>query len=320
MKQYIDLLNDIIENGKHKPNRTGNDTISVFGRMLRFNLQDGFPLLTTKKIHTKSVIGELLWFLGNHMSDDRYKNLPMMNIKYLKDNGISIWDEWSDENGDLNRIYGIQWKEWRKYNTDESGNTSTSKINQIDNIISDLKNNYDSRRMLVSAWNVSDLDEMNLPPCHYAWQVYSEPLNDMERHNLYLKWVNENGIDDSGMSNDDAMEHYKFPKRKLSLLFNMRSVDVPLGLPFNIASYAFLTHMLANVTNHCVGDLICSLGDTHIYLNQIDGIKEQIQREPRNLPRLLINKNIKNIYDYKIDDFKILDYDPHPSIKMPVSV
>lgn len=268
MKQYQDLLEDILRNGKHRPDRTGTGTISVFGRQMRFNLQEGFPLLTTKKIHTKSIIHELLWFLKGSV-----------DTKYLKDNEVTIWDEWADERGYLGPIYGYQWRSWEG----DSGAIYYYYIDQIEEVITSIKEDPNSRRHLVSAWNVAELDQMALPPCHYAFQFY---------------------VDDG----------------KLSCMFQMRSTDVFLGLPFNIASYALLTHMIAQQCDLEVGELIWSGADVHIYTNHLDQVREQLRREPKALPQLEILRKPESIDDYVYEDFKIVGYDPHPTIKAPISV
>lgn len=317
MKQYLDLLRDIKENGIQKTNRTGTDTISVFGRQIRFNIEDGvIPLLTTKKIHTKSVIHELLWFLGNHMKMYEYKNLPMTNTRYLTDNGVSIWNEWADENGDLGKIYGYQWTKWNKINV----LGQTEYINQIDNLINDLINNPDSRRLMVTAWNPSQLYEMNLPPCHYGFQCYSVEMDENERFMKFIRFKEGKPfkLDGNLMT---AMDKEGFPRRKLSLMWNQRSVDTFLGLPFNIASYSILTYMLAMVTNHYPHEVIGNLGDTHLYVDHIKYVDEQLQRKPKNLPQIVINRKVSNIYDFKFEDFKIVNYDPFPNWKgVPIAV
>ncbi len=264
MKQYLDLLSHIMENGTQKSDRTGTGTRSVFGYQMRFNLADGFPLLTTKKLHLKSIIHELLWFLKGDT-----------NAKYLQDNGVRIWNEWADENGDLGHIYGYQWRSWPDYNGGH--------IDQISEVIETIKNNPDSRRIIVSAWNVADLPNMNLPPCHAFFQFY---------------------VADG----------------KLSLQLYQRSADTFLGVPFNIASYALLLMMVAQVTGLEAGDFVHTLGDAHIYNNHFEQIQEQLSREPRKLPRMVINPDVKSIFDFKYEDFKLEDYDPHPHIKGIVAV
>lgn len=264
MKQYLDLLNHIMENGVSKEDRTGTGTRSVFGYQMRFNLADGFPLLTTKKLHLKSIIHELLWFLNGDT-----------NVKYLQENGVRIWNEWADDNGDLGHIYGYQWRSWPDYNGGH--------IDQIKEVIETIKNNPDSRRIIVSAWNVADLPNMNLPPCHAFFQFYVA-----------------NG--------------------RLSLQLYQRSADSFLGVPFNIASYALLLMMVAQVTGLEAGDFVHTLGDTHIYNNHFEQVKEQLKREPRRLPRMVINPDVKSIFDFKFEDFSLEDYDPHPHIKGVVAV
>ena len=264
MRQYLDLLNHVLEHGDRKEDRTGTGTISVFGYQMRFDLSEKFPLLTTKKVHLKSVIHELLWFLKGST-----------NIGYLKENGVSIWDEWADENGDLGPVYGSQWRSWQT----SDGRT----IDQISNLIENIKNNPDSRRLIVSAWNVGEVDKMKLPPCHCFFQFY--------------------------IAND-----------KLSCQLYQRSADIFLGVPFNIASYALLTLMIAQVTNLAPGDFVHTLGDAHIYSNHIEQVKQQLSREAKDLPIMKINPHIKDIFSFKYDDFEILNYDPHPLIKAPVAV
>jgi thymidylate synthase len=263
MKQYLDLLQYVVEKGVEKNDRTGTGTISTFGYQMRFNLQDGFPLLTTKKVHLRSIIHELLWFLKGDT-----------NVKYLKDNKVSIWDEWADENGDLGPIYGHQWRSW---------DAEEHSIDQIDEIINTLRNNPDSRRMIVSAWNVGKLQEMKLPPCHLLFQFYVA-----------------NGT--------------------LSCQLYQRSADIFLGVPFNIASYALLTIMIAQVTGLKPGEFIHTLGDAHIYLNHMEQVKLQLSRDIRPLPQMKINPEINNINNFVFDDFKLEGYDPHPPIKASVAV
>ena len=264
MKQYLDLLNSILEEGVEKKDRTGTGTISVFGNQMRFHLEDGFPLLTTKKLHLKSIIYELLWFLKGDT-----------NAHYLQEHGVRIWNEWADEDGNLGHIYGYQWRSWPDY---QGGH-----IDQITEVINQIKNNPDSRRMIVSAWNVADLNNMNLPPCHILFQFYVA-----------------NG--------------------KLSCQLYQRSADTFLGVPFNIASYSLLTMMVAQVCDLQPGDFVYSTGDTHIYLNHIEQVKLQLTREPRKLPRMVINPDVKNIFDFKYEDFQLEDYHPWDHIKGVVSV
>ncbi len=264
MKQYLDLLRHILENGTIKGDRTGTGTLSTFGYQMRFNLDDGFPLVTTKKLHLKSIIHELLWFLKGDT-----------NVHYLQENGVRIWNEWADENGDLGHIYGYQWRSWPDY--------KGGSIDQIREAIETIKHNPDSRRIIVSAWNVADLPNMNLPPCHAFFQFY---------------------IADG----------------RLSLQLYQRSADCFLGVPFNIASYALLLMMVAQVTGLRAGDFVHTLGDAHLYLNHLDQARLQLTREPRHLPRMMINPDVKDIFDFKYSDFTLEDYDPHPHIKAEVSV
>lgn len=264
MKQYLELLQHILEHGIDKEDRTGTGTRSVFGYQMRFNLADGFPLLTTKKLHLKSIIYELLWFLKGDT-----------NVRYLQEHGVRIWNEWADENGDLGHVYGYQWRSWPAYDG--------TFIDQISEAIDQIKNNPSSRRIIVSAWNVADIPSMKLPPCHAFFQFY---------------------VADG----------------RLSLQLYQRSADTFLGVPFNIASYALLLMMVAQVTGLEAGDFVHTLGDTHIYKNHFEQARLQLMREPRHLPRMVINNEVKNIFDFKYEDFQLVDYDPHPHIKADVSV
>ena len=264
MKQYHDLLRHILEHGRPREDRTGTGTKSVFGYQMRFNLEDGFPVITTKKLHLKSIIHELLWFLAGDT-----------NVKYLQDNGVRIWNEWADENGDLGHIYGYQWRSWPT----PEGNS----VDQITRLINEIKSNPISRRLIVSAWNVGDLDKMNLPPCHLLFQFY----------------VNEG---------------------RLSCQLYQRSADVFLGVPFNIASYALLTLMVAQVTGLKPGDFVHTFGDAHIYNNHLDQVSLQLSRSTFALPEMRINPEVKSIFDFKYDDFELVNYQSHPHIKGEVSV
>ncbi|RIW28488.1 thymidylate synthase [Bacillus salacetis] len=264
MKQYLKLCEHVLENGIEKGDRTGTGTISTFGYQMRFDLSEGFPLLTTKKLHVKSIIHELLWFLNGDT-----------NIKYLQDNGVRIWNEWADETGDLGPVYGKQWRSWQG----ADGET----IDQISELIENIKKNPDSRRLIVNAWNVPEIDKMALPPCHCLFQFY---------------------VADG----------------KLSCQLYQRSADVFLGVPFNIASYALLTMMIANVCDLEPGEFVHTFGDVHIYQNHLEQVKLQLTREPRKLPSIRINKDVKDIFSYSYDDFTLEDYDPHPHIKGVVSV
>ena len=269
MKQYLDILDRILKEGTQKGDRTGTGTISIFGTQSRYNLEDGFPLLTTKKLHLKSIIYELLWFLQGDT-----------NVKYLQEHGVRIWNEWADENGELGPVYGHQWRSWPDYN----GGT----IDQIKYVVDQLKNNPDSRRMIVSAWNVAEVNKMALPPCHTIFQFYTVPLPD--------------------------------GRRRLSLQLYQRSADTFLGVPFNIASYALLLQMMAQVCDMVPGDFVHTTGDTHLYLNHLEQAKLQLTREPRPLPTMKINPDVKDIFDFKFEDFELEGYDPWPHIKAEVSV
>jgi thymidylate synthase len=327
-KVYHDLVNDILVNGHKKTSRTGVDTISVYGRQIRFNMKDGFPLITTKKLHLRSIIHELLWFLNGDT-----------NIKYLNDNNVTIWDEWSNKNGDLGPVYGKQWVDWGGwYETllsrekDENGHCVFVKkrhpgINQITNLIERLKTSPDCRRMIVSAWNVHDLPDMALMPCHYGFQVWTRELSYDERNLIYKDKFGETVEDrdsrweiNSIKTFVDDLNDANIPKREISLMWNQRSVDTGLGLPFNIASYGLLLHIIAQQVNMVPGELIGNLGDTHIYNNHIEPLKEQLSRESIECsPRLILNK-AKDIFSYKFDDFTIEGYKAHPSIKMDIAV
>ena len=264
MKQYLDLLNRILTEGVKKGDRTGTGTISIFGNQMRFNLDEGFPLLTTKKLHLKSIIYELLWFLRGDT-----------NLKYLHEHKVSIWDEWADPDGELGHIYGYQWRSWPGYNGEF--------IDQISQVVYDIKNNPDSRRLIVSAWNVADLGNMNLPPCHVLFQFY-------------------------------------VAEGRLSLQLYQRSADTFLGVPFNIASYSLLLMMMAQVTGLKAGDFVHTLGDAHIYTNHLEQVKLQLTRDPRPLPRMEINPDVKDIFGFQYEDFNLTGYDPHPHIKGEVAV
>jgi thymidylate synthase len=264
MKQYLDLLKHVMDNGYEKKDRTGTGTKSVFGYQMRFNLDDGFPALTTKKLHLKSIIHELLWFLKGET-----------NVRYLQENGVRIWNEWARDDGELGPVYGYQWRSW---NT-----TDGKKIDQISRVIESIKNNTDSRRHIVSAWNVGEIDKMALPPCHILFQFY-------------------------------------IAGNKLSCQLYQRSADIFLGVPFNIASYSLLLMMMAQVTGLKAGEFIHTLGDAHIYLNHIEQVRLQLQRDPKKLPDMKLNPDIKNIFDFKYEDFTLENYEAHPHIKGDISV
>ncbi len=264
MKQYLDLLNNVLESGNLKEDRTGTGTKSIFGYQMRFNLQEGFPLVTTKKLHLRSIIHELLWFLQGNT-----------NIDYLHQNKVTIWDEWANENGDLGPVYGKQWRAWE---------TKEGKaVDQISELIEQIKTNPNSRRLLVNAWNVGEINNMALPPCHILFQFYVA-----------------NG--------------------KLSCQLYQRSADIFLGVPFNIASYAILTHMIAQVCNLEVGDFVHTIGDAHLYTNHFDQARLQLSRSPYPLPELKLNKEIKNIFDFRFEDIEIINYQSHPTIKAPIAI
>jgi thymidylate synthase len=264
MQQYLDLMRDVLEHGIKKSDRTGTGTLSVFGRQIRFDLDAGFPATTTKKLYMKGVIHELLWFLKGST-----------NIKYLQDHGVGIWDEWADENGELGPIYGAQWRHW------DAPNGET--IDQISQVVDQIRKNPDSRRLLVSAWNVAQVDHMRLPPCHCLFQ-------------------------------------FNVAEGRLSCQLYQRSADLFLGVPFNIASYSLLTMMLAQVTGLQVGAFLHTFGDVHIYLNHLEQVRTQLARTPKQLPRMLLNKGVSTIFDFKYEDFTLVDYDPYPAIPAPIAV
>jgi len=264
MRQYLELLEKVSQEGNQKGDRTGTGTVSIFGHQMRFDLSEGFPVLTTKKLHLKSIIHELLWFLNGDT-----------NVKYLQDNGVKIWNEWADEKGNLGHVYGYQWRSWPKANGEH--------VDQISQLVNDIKNNPNSRRLIVSAWNVADIENMALPPCHALFQFY---------------------VADG----------------KLSCQLYQRSADIFLGVPFNIASYALLTMMMAQVCGLEAGDFIHTLGDAHIYNNHLEQVGLQLTREPKKLPQMKINPDVKNIFDFKYEDFKLENYEADPHIKGAISV
>lgn len=308
MKQYHDLMQRVLEFGQEGPDRTGTGTLSVFGHQMRFNLQEGFPLLTTKKLHLKSIIHELLWILKG-----------TGNIQYLKENGVTIWDEWTDENGNLGPVYGVNWRGWgfHKYRSQP--------IDQITNLINDLKNNPHSRRHIVSAWNVADIPDMALAPCHYAFQCYVNKLTFAQRLHLWSpNYTQGFSTEEWNMGNDgpvgELLDRCGVPRLGLSLMVQQRSADIFLGLGFNIASYATLTMMLAQVCGYAPWELIWTGGDCHLYLNHLEQAKLQLSREPRPLPKLIIDPSVKDIDDFRFEHFTLVGYDPHPHIKADVAV
>ncbi|MEO7266219.1 MAG: thymidylate synthase [Ferruginibacter sp.] len=288
MQQYLQLLNYIIENGTDKADRTGTGTRSVFGYQMRFDLDKGFPLVTTKKVHLKSIIHELLWFLKGDT-----------NIAYLKEHNVKIWDEWADENGDLGPVYGKQWRSWQGADGVE--------VDQVKELIHQLKTNPDSRRMIISAWNVAELPKMKLMPCHCLFQFYTSPPTPLQKER------GENAVhsDNGSVSNS---------RRKLSCQLYQRSADVFLGVPFNIASYALFTMMIAQVCDMDPGEFIHSFGDVHLYKNHFEQAQLQLSRTPFDLPEMKLNPTVKDIFEFKFEDFELVNYESHPAIKAPVAV
>lgn len=344
MKQYLALMQDILDNGVVKKDRTGVGTLSVFGRQLRFDLKEGFPLVTTKKVHLKSIIHELLWFLNGNT-----------NVKYLQENGVRIWNEWANAEGELGPVYGKQWREWRdckvvechdvgrtqqlmqrgyKYigNMKEDGTTYLvyeKAHDQISKVIQQLREDPDSRRIIVSAWNVSDLDDMALNPCHNYFQFYTTEMTLLERLDWYEvnepeKFANAPLINHEDIDSEERLheilDREDIPRRKLSCFFLMRSNDVFLGLPFNIASYALLTHIVAQQLNMVPDELVYSGVDVHLYSNHLEQAKLQLTREPYSLSKLVIKRKPDSIFDYKYEDFELIGYQAHPHIAAPVAV
>jgi thymidylate synthase len=344
MKQYLALMQDILDNGVVKKDRTGVGTLSVFGRQLRFDLKEGFPLVTTKKVHLKSIIHELLWFLNGDT-----------NVKYLQENGVKIWNEWANEEGNLGPVYGKQWREWRdckvveshdvgrtqqlmqrgyKYigNMKEDGTTYLvyeKPHDQISKVIQQLREDPDSRRIIVSAWNVADLDDMALNPCHNYFQFYTTEMSLLERLDWYevnepekfanAPLINHEDIDDEERLHE-TLDREGIPRRKLSCFYMMRSNDYLLGAPFNIASYALLTYMVAQQLNMVPDELVYSGVDVHLYSNHLEQAKLQLTREPYTLPKLVIKRKPDSIFDYKYEDFELVGYQAHPHIAAPVAV
>lgn len=344
MKQYLALMQDILDNGVVKKDRTGVGTLSVFGRQLRFDLKEGFPLVTTKKVHLKSIIHELLWFLNGDT-----------NVKYLQENGVKIWNAWSDEEGNLGPVYGKQWREWRdckvvechdvrrtqqlmqrgyKYigNMKEDGTTYLvyeKAHDQISKVIQQLREDPDSRRIIVSAWNVGDLDDMALNPCHNYFQFYTTEMTLLERLDWYEvnepeKFANAPLINHEDIDSEERLhkilDRESIPRRKLSCFYMMRSNDYLLGAPFNVASYALLTHMIAQQLNMVPDELVYSGVDVHLYSNHLEQAKLQLTREPYPLPKLVIKRKPDSIFDYKYEDFELVGYQSHDTIKAPIAV
>ena len=337
MKQYQDLMAEVFAKGTPKKDRTGTGTLSIFGHQMRFNLQEGFPLVTTKRCHLRSIIHELLWFLKGDT-----------NVKYLNDNGVTIWDEWKNKDGDLGPVYGKQWRAWTAHDEVHTGNKKiiaemeedgweeagyreasmllTKDIDQIAKVMDQLKNDPDNRRIIVSAWNVADLDDMALAPCHAFFQFYTRELSLDERvqwaeendNELWSDYIHATFVDEN--TRLGWLDKAGVPTRKLSCQLYQRSADVFLGVPFNIASYALLIHMFAQQANMAVGDFVWTGGDVHLYSNHLEQARTQLGRTPRALPKLIIKRKPDSIFDYKFEDFEIENYNPHPSIKAPVAI
>jgi thymidylate synthase len=317
-QEYLKLVEYVLQNGTRKPNRTGVDTLSVFGYQMRFDLRDGtIPMLTTKKMHERSIIHEILWYLQG--SD---------NIKYLQDNGVTIWDEWADRDGNLGPVYGFQWRKWQQYTQVPAhaegyewvpDTLRVSYVDQIADIVNRLKTNPLDRRMVVSAWNVGELDHMALPPCHYAFQLYAKPLSLQER--LYTMTQLYHIPNDAPLNEvEQILDENNTPKYDLSLLVNQRSCDVGLGVPFNIVQYGLLLRMFCEVANMHPGELIWNGGDVHIYTNHINELKQQLERAPYHSPTFRFAREVDSMDDFKYDDFVIENYQYHPAIRMEVAV
>lgn len=337
MKQYQDLMAEVFAKGTPKKDRTGTGTLSIFGHQMRFNLQEGFPLVTTKRCHLRSIIHELLWFLKGDT-----------NVKYLNDNGVTIWDEWKNKDGDLGPVYGKQWRAWTAHDEVHTGNKKiiaemeedgweeagyreasmllTKDIDQIAKVMGQLKNDPDNRRIIVSAWNVADLDDMALAPCHAFFQFYTREMSLDERvqwaeendNELWSDYIHATFVDEN--TRLGWLDKAGVPTRKLSCQLYQRSADVFLGVPFNIASYALLIHMFAQQANMAVGDFVWTGGDVHLYSNHLEQARTQLGRTPRALPKLIIKRKPDSIFDYKFEDFEIENYNPHPAIKAPVAI
>lgn len=348
MEQYLNLMKEVLYKGHKKADRTGTGTLSIFGAQMRFDLQEGFPLVTTKRCHLRSIIHELLWFLNGDT-----------NTQYLKDNGVTIWDEWADENGDLGPVYGKQWREWMDYRVideddevqeaelkklgyeffgRETGGTEEQtiwvrKTDQISKVIDQLRNDPDNRRIIVSAWNVGELDKMALAPCHSFFQFYSRemethereehiPLNKQDVYDRLTTELNRVPVDEETYHRvlNEKLDLFDIPRRVLSCQLYQRSCDTFLGLPFNIASYALLIHMVAQQVDMAVGDFVWTGGDVHLYNNHFEQAKLQLSRDPRPLPTLVIKRKPDSIFDYNFEDFEVEGYEPHDPIKAPVAI
>ncbi|MCC6520543.1 thymidylate synthase [Candidatus Nomurabacteria bacterium] len=314
MKQFTELLDTILKNGRYKENRTGTDTFGIHGYQMRFNLDDGFPIITTKKIHMKSVIHELLWMLSGDT-----------NIKYLKENNVTIWNEWADADGELGPVYGYQWRNWETFSLKQDQNNEKMQLyekkhfDQISNVVNTLKTNPGNRRIIVSAWNIADIDKMNLPPCHLLFQFLTFKATTLERQKF---WAKKHGKSFSYVQDmdDENLDKQGAPKYILDCILYQRSCDTFLGVPFNISFYSLLTMMMAQVCNMIPHEFIWTGGDVHIYQNHIDQVKLQRSRKPFPLPMMKINPEIKDIFSFKFKDFELVGYQSHPAIKGEVAV
>lgn len=357
MKQYVNLVTKILESGREKKDRTGVGTISTFGHQSEYEMSEGFPLLTMKRTWFPGVAHELIWFLGNHTKLDAYKDLPATNIKYLTDNKVNIWNEWADTQGNLGPVYGEQWINWlgadhgwaQRENLElepPRHPDEVSGINQLQNAIDRLKTNPEDRGIIVSAWNVAELGKMALRPCHTIFQFYAEELTHLERLEIYDKMVTERGgIDTDDLNTDEKLDRRHVPRHKLSLQLYQRSADTFLGVPFNIASYSLILHMVAHVTNMVPGKFVHSFGDAHLYLNHSDKVNEFLQRTlPEDnikidfwdkrkdaslfvgnnfgpeLPKIKLNPNVKDIFDFQYSDIELINYNPLKVINAPIAI
>lgn len=313
MEQYQDALRHVLTKGRVVSDRTGTGALSTFGYQMRFNLKTGFPLVTTKKVHLRSIIHELLWFLKGDT-----------NVKYLRDNKVTIWDEWADENGDLGPVYGKQWRSWTAYSENSSGFIEGREVDQIADVMNSLATNPDSRRHIVCAWNVGELEQMALPPCHCLFQFYAEPLNQKERMDIFEEgWDLQDALVNWEVNDiliKDGLDAYSIPKYRLSCQLYQRSADLFLGVPFNIASYSLLTMMMAKVLNFEVGEFIHTFGSLHLYSNHLEQAHLQLTRRPKELPQMNLKGKQSHIFGFSYEDFELVGYDPHPTISAPIAI